>query len=292
MYQVYKAVLASFVIVVPAVLAADFNDDDYHEYIVYNVDTADIDILIVPAASPYYARDLRNIENSIEMWRDGIQEMAPSWLAQGIDIEYYTLGYDTPPLDVLWDPEIIIVSGEVNPVLLAGIGLQVPTSWCHGLGPFDASQVHQHDGSPWGVLHGECEDGGKQCVVLNTNFLSTPNQNNEIYMFDLNSHELGHCLGIGHVGDALDFSARNYPREDIMSYQHSSSHVHCVSSLNIKALEAVYGALLGHPELHQHAGSYVHMSPSQYRQSSCSNPQNPAWTDVGSAIPILGHSHD
>lgn len=270
--------------------AADFNDNDYHEYILYNVDTAKIDVLIVPPASPYYSRDLSNIERSVQAWEDGIGALAPAWLADGLEIDFYTLGYDTPPADVLADPEIVIFSAEYNPVLLLGIGLAQPVTLCHGI---DLAQenLHQHEGSPWGVLHSECKGGGYQCTVVNTNFLWLPDSQNEREMYDLNSHEFGHCLGIGHVGDALDFSAQNYPREDIMSYQHDPDQVHCVSSLNILALQAVYGALLGQPGLHQHAGTYVHMTPTAYETVNCVNPTNPSGTDVVGALPLIGHDH-
>lgn len=278
----------AILVVVAVAQAATFNDDDYHEYILYTVDTADMDILIVPPASPYYARDLVNIEKSVQMWIDGIQEIGSPWLADGLDIEYYTLGYDTPPAEVLADPEIIIFTAEYNPVLLLGVGLENPVSVCHNVDPFESAEFHQHEGSAWGSLAQECRGGGYQCLVVNTNFLSTPTDRNERQMFDLNSHELGHCLGIGHVGDALDFSANNFPRDDIMSYQFDADHVHCVSSLNIKALEAVYGDLLDHSEVYQPGGTFVHMDPKDYHQSDCQNPDNPIWTDVVSAVPIIG----
>ncbi len=289
------AVLVSLAMLFAPAQAADFNDNDYHEYILYNVDTPNIDVLIVPPVSPYYGRDLTNIEKSVQAWDDGINELGPAWLADGVNINYYTLGYDTPTPEALADPEIIIFSAEYNPVLLFGIGYAAPVTWCHGIGFGEPASVmtpdmfHQHEQSPWASMHAQCDDGGFQCTVINTSFFWLPDQENEIYMYDLNQHELGHCLGIGHVGDALDFEANNYPVQDIMSYQHDASQVHCVSSLNIKALEAVYGDLLGHPELHQHAGSYVHMSPSQYNHVDCLNPGT-SWLDVGAASPI-GHVH-
>lgn len=273
--------IVGLLLIAITVQAADFNDNDYHEYILSEVDTAAIDVLILPPASPYALRDAELVQGGIEAWDEGINELGPQWLADGIDIRSYVLGFDIPTNEALLDPEIIVVSAEYNPALLFGIGLQVPISWCHGIGP-GAGQIdwieelpldpdfHEH-GGVWGMFSMSCDDGGKQCVVLNTNFLWLPDDENARNMFDLNTHEVGHCLGIGHVGDALDFTANNYPKQDIMSYEHGS-HVHCVSNLNIRALEAVYGGLLGHPELFQPSGTYVHMNPSQYDYVDCDEP--------------------
>ncbi len=284
------AIFAALLVAGTMVQAADFNDNDYHEYILYDVDTPNIDVLIVPPVSPYYARDLVNIEKSVQAWDDGINAIGPSWLADGVNIRAYTLGYDTPTPEALADPEIIIFSAEYNPVLLFGIGLASPVTWCHGIGFGEAAiEWHQHEQSPWAVAQAECSDGGFQCTVINTNFFWLPDQENEINMYDLNQHELGHCLGVGHVGDALDFSANNFPEQDIMSYQHNPAQVHCVSNLNIKALSAVYGDMLGHPELQQDAGSYVHMSAGQYSHVDCLNPGT-NWLDLLAPIPV-GHEH-
>lgn len=277
----FPLALMALVLVVATAQAATFNDNDYHEYILYEVDTPKIDVLIIPSASPYALRDNAVLKQGIDAWDAGIDELGPQWLADGVEIRTYVLGEDIPTMEALMDPEIIVVSAEANPVLLFGIGLQSPLIWCHGIGPGDGQVEwledlptqdgwHQH-GEEWGMYSMECDDGGRQCVVLNTNFLSLPDANNRRYMYDLNTHEVGHCLGIGHVGDALDFSAKNYPKEDIMSYQHGS-HVHCVSTLNIKALEAVYGDLLGQGSVAQGPGTYVEMSPSQYDTADCDEP--------------------
>ncbi len=277
------ALVLTLLVTATAVQAATFNDNDYHEYILYNVDTPTIDVLVLPPVSPYALRDATVIKQGVDAWDEGIDDLGSSWLANGIQINTYIVGFDNIPDEALLDPEIVIISSEHNPVLLFGIGYQVPISWCHGFGEYVGSWTswvtslpsragfHQHEGAQWGMMSAQCDDGGKQCIVLNTNFLSTPSANNRRYMYDLNTHEVGHCLGIGHVGDALDFSANNYPAQDIMSYQHGN-HVHCVSTLNIKALEAVYGGLLGQSSVAQSAGSYVHMKPSAYHTTNCAEP--------------------
>jgi len=267
----------------------DFTDDCYHEYVLYNVDESEIDILILPPASPYYLRDVAILKESTQMWENGINALGPAWLGSGVNLHPYSVGLDFVPEAALWDPEIVIVTGEVNPVLLAGIGLQSPVSWCHGIPPpglfgvgtedlaerlTEQPGYHQHGSS--GMLMASCSNGGRVCFVVNTNFLWTPDVHNRRDMYDLNSHELGHCLGIGHVGDAMDFKAKVYPEDDIMSYEsdgHDPGHVLCVSTLNILALERVYGNLLGqsgYPAFG--AGSFVHQDPVDWDDDNCPEP--------------------
>jgi hypothetical protein len=278
----------------------NFTDSCYHQYILYNVDTPNVDVLILPSASPYFLRDVQLFKQSIKAWDDGINALGPTWLASGITIHAYAVGLDDIPHEALWDPEIVVVPAEYNPALLFGIGEQVPVSWCHGVpppieagvgvpgsdlvgnGPGLAERLaalpgfHQHDGSPWGTVSTTCSNGGATCFVVNTNFLDLFTPTNRRYMYDLNSHEFGHCLGIGHVGDALDFSATTYPRDDIMSYENDGWHpnyVLCVSTLDILGLEQVYGNLLGasgYPA--SPAGHYISQDPTNWSTTSCSNP--------------------
>lgn len=266
---------------------ADFTDGDYHAQILYEVDTAKIDVLIVPAASPYLARDLSNIERSVGAWDDGINALGPDWLADGLDIHFHTLGYDEVPEEALRDPEIVILTSEHNPFLQFGAGVAAPVALCRDLDP---ESMHRHEGSGWGVQQSQCEDGGYQCVVANIQFLGLPDERNEFGMYDLNSHQFGHCLGIGHVGDGPEFSATAKPSRDIMAYGPTGDHVRCVSSLNILALEAIYGHLLGHSGQHVDAGGYVQMDPVDYEVVDCVNPDNPDGLDALAAHPE-DHDH-
>ncbi|HUR24816.1 MAG TPA: hypothetical protein VM327_02230 [Candidatus Thermoplasmatota archaeon] len=253
----------------------EFWDSNYHEYILYKVDTAQVDVLIVPPASATTLWDVTAVRQSVAAWETGINAMGPSWLAGGLNIKSYVLGTDVPPASALEDPEIIIASGAVNPVVLFGIGLQTPFSVCRQ----QAAAAHQHMESDWLVQPMACQDGGAQCLVLNTNFLTGSTNR----MYDLNAHEFGHCLGIGHVGDALDFDAKTVPLTDIMSYQNTPGQVHCVSSLNILALQAVYAPLLGQGA-GQLPGTYVAQAPSSYTQTACGNPPLGLWAN--SAITV------
>jgi hypothetical protein len=247
----------------------EFWDNDHHEYILYEVDTSSIDVLILPPATPFAALgDMDILRSSVQAWDDGIDALGPAWLASGVDIRTYVIGEDVPPASALQDPEIIVATAEYNPVVLFGIGLQVPIGVCTQQGGV-ASTLFQHahaDGAS-SVQAVQCQSGGIQCVVLNTNFLL----GGERRLYDLNAHEVGHCLGIGHVGDALDFDAKTVPLTDIMSYNDVPSQVHCVSTLNIRAFEAVYAPLLGQAG-GQGPGTYVHQAPSAYGQVACANP--------------------
>lgn len=241
----------------------DFWDSNYHEYILYEVDTPQVDVLIVPPASPFATRDVATIGLAVDQWSTGIQQLADPWFASGFAIHPYTLGVDTPTPEALADPEIIVLTAEYNPVLLFGIGEQTPVGVCVA----DESTWHQHEGSPWASAMAQCGTGGMVCLAINTNFLL----GGEGQMHDLVAHEFGHCLGIGHVGDALDFNAKTVPLNDIMSYQYNPAHVHCVSTLNVKSLQGVYANLLGQPGFLP-ADSFYTMAPSAYSQATCSNP--------------------
>jgi hypothetical protein len=274
-----------------------FTDTCYHEYLLYNLDQPDVDILVMPSSSPYALRDLALMDQSIKAWDDGIDDLADPWLANALNLHPYHVGTDLIPSSALLDPEVIIIPAEFNPVLLAGIGLE-PWNLLFGGAPCadpaasarsdpDARRTlraltedpafHRHEGSPWGTFVAECETGGTLCFVVNTNFLWLPDAQNGRDMYDLNSHELGHCLGIGHVGDALDFKAKAYPKDDIMSYAsdgHNPGVVLCVSTLNILALEHIYGHMLlgGSTYPAKPAGKYVHMPANQWTDDNCQQP--------------------
>ncbi|HUR68412.1 MAG TPA: hypothetical protein VM370_04140 [Candidatus Thermoplasmatota archaeon] len=245
--------------------ACAFWDDDYHEFALYEVDTATIDVLVVPSASPTSAQDTATIRAAIDAWAAGIEALAAPWFADALDLRVHVLGEDAPQ-EALNDPEIIVVAAEYNPAVLFGIGEQLPVNVCRGEA-LETYPTHRHDGMI--VRAARCESGGLTCVALNTNFLLGTKEQ----LYDLVAHEFGHCLGGGHVGDALDFSAKRVPVHDIMSYQHDETQVHCVSNLNVRVLEALYAPVLGvTPAVELSPGDFLTMPRSSYSQVICANP--------------------
>ncbi|MEA3189511.1 MAG: hypothetical protein QOD77_93 [Thermoplasmata archaeon] len=231
-----------------------FWDGDYHQEIMYEVDTAQVDVLVAGV------QDLATIRLALDSWEAGIRSFASPLLNAGFDLRP-RLATDPPAAS---DPEILVLEGAVNPVLLFGIGLQTP------LGPCLAQDgAHSHDGSSWMAVQATCDFGGKVCLVVSTNFLL----GGAIVTHDLFSHELGHCLGLGEVGGESGFHARTVPLNDIMAGPRSSpAHVACVSNLNVLGLEAIYAKEVGNPGAWLPAGSFVSMPPSAYRQYACPNP--------------------
>ena len=247
----------------------DFWDEDYHEYVLYDVDTAVIDVLIAPSASAQSSQDTATMKAAVLAWNTGVDQLAASWLASAFTMNVYVLGQDNVPQAALRDPEIIVLAAEYNPFVLFGIGLEPKQFTCSIFGAQAVSEYPMHAHGGMEITASDCVGMGSVCVAANTNFLlGTKNQ-----LYDLVAHEVGHCLGVGHVGDALDFSAKRVPVDDIMSYQSDPSQVHCVSSLNVRVLESLHAPILGQTVSQPvTAGDYYDMATSGYSQVSCPNP--------------------
>lgn len=244
-----------------------FWDESYHELALYDVDAYQLDVLIVPSASADSAQDTATIKKAILAWGAGIKALGEPWFASNFTMSVYVLGADSPPIEALEDPEIVVVAAEYDPAVLFGIGYQTPATPCRG-GPVEKQYApHVHDGMT--IYAAKCAQGGLSCVALNTNFLL----GSQAQLYDLVAHEFGHCLGGGHVGDAMDFSAKIIPERDVMSYQHDEKQVHCVSNMNVRVLEALYAPLLSaQVPKPLAAGDYYAFAPSDYAQVACANP--------------------
>lgn len=273
-----------------------FTDYCYHQGVWYVPDTATFDILIVPPAAPLFLRDIQLAEQSVDMWAAGIQALGGPTVA-GLQVNAYTLGWEPVPPEALWDPEVIIaLTTEVNPFVLFGVAVLQPINFCHNIDPTLTSWskvpgLHQHPGSPIGSYLASCAAGGKQCYVVNTSFAPfiQINADNAQWMYDLISHEVGHCFGLGHVGDANTESTDDsiaYPHHDIMSYENDglrASRPHCVSNLNVRVVEKAFSSVLDPPgstATAPNANAYVHMDPDDYDQPTCPMPTG-TWFDVG-----------
>lgn len=227
-----------------------FTDGCYHMRTGLNrLDTPEIDVLLVPPASPYPERDLRTMRQAVEMWADGIATLAPAmdldWLSDGVDFDLF-VDDDALSLDPLWDPEIVVLAS--NPVGGAGIGIDPVEAVfggsgpCHGQpNPLASLEDWQalpgfdgHHGGLGGTFSVQCEGGGSLCFAVNGAIDPAPGVLDVFGLYDLVAHEFGHCLTVGHVGDAMDHEAEAVPYADIMSYT-NQEHDKCVSTLDVES---------------------------------------------------------
>lgn len=226
-----------------------FTDGCYHMRTGLNsLDTPIIDVLLVPPASPYPERDLRVMRQAIEMWDTGIHELAPGMGLAWLDAVEFNIFVDDDEFTThpVWDPEIVVVAA--NPVVagvqgigIDPIGLRGP---CRGANPLASFQAWEalpgfdshHDGHS-GTYVEPCQGGGTTCYAVNLAIDPVPGVFDDVLgmnMFDLVAHEVGHCLSVGHVGDAMDHEAEAIPIHDIMSYTHELPAGKCVSTLDVE----------------------------------------------------------
>lgn len=230
-----------------------------------------IDVLIVPPASPAAERDLRITRQSIEMWDAGIdvvaQQLGMQWLAEGVEFRVAIGGAEYGDTDVnpaaFVDPEIVVVVS--NPVGGLGIGIDpadfvgfdVPCSpvpnplsyeaWA-ALDGFDSH--HDTRSGTYVARAGECGDniGGNVCFAVNGAIDPTPGEGpleDFFSLYDLVSHEVGHCLTIGHVGDGAEGSWAKVAPDDIMAYDSAPVNANkCVSTLNVVGFATVMARYL------------------------------------------------
>ncbi len=229
------------------------------------LDSPEIDVLILLPASPTVERDTRIITQSIEMWEQGIQflsrQMALDWLAEGVNfhITVDVVGTDAGEFTTypVVDPEIVVIAS--NPVGGIGIGID-PIGFfplppfngegpCHGLqNPFDIQAwrnvpgFDSHHESRSGTYVEDCDGaGGNVCFAVNGAIDPAPGDLlvDFFELYDLVSHEVGHCLSVGHVGDGGEGDWGGLPPNDIMAYDTAPvEKLKCVSTLDVEAFAA------------------------------------------------------
>ena len=223
------------------------------------LDSPQVDVLIMVPVSPTAERDMRIMRQSVEMWEGGIDylagEMGLSWLADGMDF-HVTVDYFDPTGDgggefttePVVDPEIVVIAANPLPFMHAGIGIdpwapnQMP---CRPVSnPFDIQQwealpgFNSHHEARSGTYTEDCGaqgSGGNTCFAVNAG--GDPPLLDVLSLFDLVSHEFGHCLTVGHVGDGAEGLWGATPTNDIMAYSTDPEGLNkCVSTLDVEGV--------------------------------------------------------
>ncbi len=236
----------------------------YHLKVGLNaLDSPKVDVVVLIPVSPASERDMRIAVQSVQMWEDGIKHLATQmdlpWLADGLEMDVRSLlvgvdgdGLPTNPIELV-DPEIVVVVS--NPAGGIGIGID-PTAFAGELGivddqglpcadlpnPFSLPEwqardgFQQHNAEPGGVYVEDCGGaGGNVCFAVNGAVDPVPGLSDFFGLYDLVSHEFGHCLTIGHVGDGADGPWGPTATNDIMAYSTDPPLLaKCVSSLDVE----------------------------------------------------------
>lgn len=230
------------------------------------LDSPQVDVLVLVPVSPTAERDLRIMRQSVEMWEGGInylaREMGLNWLADGMKF-HITVDYFDPTGEQggqfttypVVDPEIVVIA--TNPVGGIGIGVdpvttfgpplvknQIPCNPVKG-NPLEFKEwenlpgFNNHHGKRTGTYTEACNgSGGNVCFAINGAIDPLPDRFDIFGLFELVSHEIGHCLTIGHVGDGADGDWGAVPTNDIMAYGSGLPGLltKCVSTLNVEGI--------------------------------------------------------
>ncbi len=229
------------------------------------LDSPNVNVAVLVPLSPTAERDMRVARQAVEMWGGGIKHLAEQmnlhWLAKGVKFNVTTKlvpvdanGLPTQAINLV-SPKIVVIA--TNPVGGIGIGID-PVDFLDEVGlsvtgedgapcgsipnPFSMEAWHEtpgfdgHHGALGGFYTKQCDGpGGQICFSVNGSIDPVPGQTDMFSIYDLVSHETGHCLTLGHVGDGADGPWGPTPTHDIMAY--SSDPVDlakCVSTLDVE----------------------------------------------------------
>ncbi len=240
----------------------------FHQKVGLNaLDSPQVDVAVLVPVSPTTERDMRIMRQAVQAWEGGIDyladEMGLDWLEEGVDFHITVDSFD-PAGDgggefttyPLVDPEIVVIA--TNPVGGIGIGVD-PVDFGSELELYDENLVPCHsiqnplDFETWENLPGfdshhedrsgtyveDCGGaGGNVCFAVNGAIDPVPGVTDVFGIFDLITHEFGHCLTLGHVGDGAETPAWGpVPTNDIMAYSADPpGRTKCVSTLDVEGL--------------------------------------------------------
>ncbi len=233
-------------LVAPSTGFASHGDGSYDLPLWFRWDRSVLDVLIVPPnhgqvfngngvlnggdpneLTPFNSY-LDAVEDSVADWDGAVATFGADWLRSGLVTNVYVVGRDSIPQPALTNPEIVIVSDETK---FNTLGLAFNT---------------------------------RPCLVDNSKFFIQSFTYED--MFNINSQEYGHCLGLEHVVD-------NHPEHDAMAgiYVHqpgaAGTHLHCASNLDVLGLEAVFGRIFGRP-----SPDSVSIDAAGYATTTCGSP--------------------
>ena len=194
--------------------------------------------------TPFENSYMRAIEDSIAEWKLGIKKFGSPRLRETLKITTYVLGRDEVPSDVLFSPDILLITDPNKGPVLGFAMYATP------------------------------------CIVNNSRMFVRSFTYADMY--NVNGQEFGHCLGLGHVGSqggAEPTSSQKHPEHDVMNGFYADpvgavgNHLHCVSSLDVKGLEWTFSTLGGTGE-----SSTVYMPAEKYR-TTCGGDGRPSPQD-------------
>lgn len=223
--------------------ASHEDDGAYDQPVLFEWTTTEIDILITSPVDPKSTdRELEVLMASTEVWRDGVEAYGASWLQEALTIRIYAPADDPIPPAGFDDPEIIVTSAEqlnrysgASAPLDYVVGQSTPANVC-------VTSTTQYEGWIYGDPIDPTEILGEERP--------------EGSLFNVNAHEVGHCLGLGHVA---------HPARDIMDDGGPADASECPSNLNIEGLESAFATAAGEPG----GGETVTMPVSGYQQIAC-----------------------